>query len=454
MQGTEIGELLAEIDWIMKCMCLGTKTNENKTVFKSWSQSSQLKHLLASYDFPADHRSGSIVMSCDHATVQMAENEIIFPEEPKMKITDDLSPLYSQYITDMYESVGYHDEPKLLKLQELIKLILAVEWLYKEKGVRMNKKWIMYHTSQSKKDASYLDLKEPPTKMIPKPPVFKAPSSDVALYDSQLGVYKTCISEDMGERRWGYYDYESTSVIAFKADGTPCPPQKIHNNYGSTMLPEERVQFHSLTVAEFRKSLPTILHQDKTLRLAAVTEESESKLGSQPSHELAIPLLMMAIAKLFTPGMCDEADVESKEKLIADWTVPIPCVFAQGKWKPSGMGGVSTCDIPVEQKPRQAKPAHKETEWKDNCKKRGHKLVVRAEELGMSLTITLVDEPCMHYTACIDAWLEFQLMKWAGRAIVWSCTLVLIKCFPAVLIILAATLQLILFIVNLQECHR
>jgi hypothetical protein len=343
----------------------------------------------------------------------MADNEIIFPKEPKMKIANNLRPLYSQYITDMYESVGYYDEPKLLKMQELIKLILAVEWLYKEKGVRMNQEWIMHHTSKSKKNASYLDLKEPPTKMIPRPPVFKAPSSDVAVYDSRLGVYKACVNKVMGERRWGYYDYQSTSVITFKADGTPCPPQKVHN-YRSTMLPEGKVRFHSLTVAEFREMIAKSLCQDIALRLAAVTEESESELEYQPSRELAIPQLKTAIAtdcKLFAdkdltwpeiPGMCDETDVKSREKLIDDWTVPIPCVFAQGEWKPSAWGGISTFDIPVEEKPRQAIPAHKETEWKDNCKKRGHKLVVRAEELGMSLTLLVAHLHrwiCMQYTA-------------------------------------------------------
>ena len=349
---TEIGELLAEADWIMKCVCLGTKTNQEKTVFKSSSRSSQLKHLSTILDLPREKGESSIIMSCDHATVQMTDNEIIFPEDPKMKITDAKSPLYSQYITDMYDSVAYHDEPKLLKMQELIKLILAVEWLYKEKGIRMNKEWIRYHTSKSKKDASYLDLserKEPPSKMIPRPPAFQAPSSDVAVYDFALGVYKTCIKNDMGERRWGHYDFESKSMIAFKGDGTPCPPQKV--------LPGKKVRYYSLMAAEFRE-MPTTLHQGIALTWPEI------------------------------PGMCDEADVKSREKLIADWTVPIPCVFAQGEWEPSGMGGVSTFDIAVEEKPICTMPAHKETQWKGNYKNRGTDLVVRAEELGTSLSTT------------------------------------------------------------------
>jgi hypothetical protein len=313
----------------------------------------------------------------------MANNEIIFPKEPEMKITDEKSPLYSQYITDMYDSVGYYDEPKLLKLRELIKLILAVEWLYKEKGIRMNKKWIRYHTS---KDASYLDLstmKEPPTKMIPRPPVFKAPSSDVAVYNSRLGVYKACVKKHMGERRWGYYDRKTASVISFKGDGTRCPSQKFR----SAGPPEEALS----EAKRITELLPMKLHQYAAQFLTAVAGESEFELESHPSRELAISQLTTTIAtdcKLLTnawpiiPGI-DEADVKSREKLIADWTVPIPCVFAQGEWQPSCMGGVSTYDIPVEEQPMHAMPAHKEAAWKGNYKRRGHQLVVRAEEQGM-----------------------------------------------------------------------
>ena len=42
----------------------------------------------------------------------------------------------------------------------------------------------------------------------------------------------------------------------------------------------------------------------------------------------------------------------------ADWTVPIPCMWAQGEMIPSEMWGISTSDIPVERQPIQALPSH------------------------------------------------------------------------------------------------
>ncbi len=63
-----------------------------------------------------------------------------------MKIIDQLSESYSAHITKHLPSVAYHDEPKFLKMQEVIKLILAMEWLYNEKKVRVNQNWIQFHT--------------------------------------------------------------------------------------------------------------------------------------------------------------------------------------------------------------------------------------------------------------------------------------------------------------------
>ena len=65
----------------------------------------------------------------------------------RKKIVDDSNSLYSKYISEMYRSIAYHDEPCFLKMQELIKLILAAEWLI-EKGVGVSKKWMMAHTAK------------------------------------------------------------------------------------------------------------------------------------------------------------------------------------------------------------------------------------------------------------------------------------------------------------------
>ena len=126
LRWTPVGKLFADADWSMKCLNVGTRTDEEKSVFKSWSEGSRLEGLATHLDFPKDNL-GPTMMSCEYATVQKGDNEIVFPEEPKMKITDGCSSLYSKYITQIYQSVAYYDEPKFLKMQELIKLILAVE---------------------------------------------------------------------------------------------------------------------------------------------------------------------------------------------------------------------------------------------------------------------------------------------------------------------------------------
>lgn len=412
LRHTAVGELLAEADWSMKCVSLGMKTNEDKTIFKSWSQSSQLKDLAASCDFPIEKKSSSIIMSCDHAKVQKSDNQIMFPEEPKMKITDGTTPLYTDYVTDKYPSIAYYDEPKFLKMQELIKLILAVEWLYKEKGVRVNEEWMMNHTSESNDACLELSTrKEPPSKMVPKPAVFKQPSSDVAVKTWELQLYRTVSRKCTGERRFGYYDFKNASAITFKGDGTRCPPQKYLNcgiEFHSTALPEEKVQFFfpiMLSPTEFRDKILESLPPPTAIAATSLAEESGKVTESlQPGLQLSLPPLTVMTTvtdgKLYTdedpnqliqpeiPGVF-EAKVKSWEELITEWTVPIPCTWAQGTREPSAMGGVSTRNFRVEEKPLRTMTAHKETQWIDNYKKSGHLLVVRAEHVraqGMSVS--------------------------------------------------------------------
>ncbi len=151
LRGTSIGELLSEADWLMKCLHVGTRSNESKTEFWSWQKTSKLDNLAVHMDFPCESgKSGSVLMGCDSVKMEQSDNEILFVGEPKMKITDESSPMYSKYITEYYDNVAYYDEPLFLKMQELIKLIVAIEWMMKEKGIVFNKKWLSYHTEKNK----------------------------------------------------------------------------------------------------------------------------------------------------------------------------------------------------------------------------------------------------------------------------------------------------------------
>ena len=125
LRGTSVGELLSETDWSMKCLHVGVQSNSEKSKFWSWQKKSNLDGLATRLDFPDDNPSGSVFMSCESAIVETNETEIVFPEEPKMRIVDESSSLYTKYITEIFPSVAYHDEMLFLKVQELIKLILV-----------------------------------------------------------------------------------------------------------------------------------------------------------------------------------------------------------------------------------------------------------------------------------------------------------------------------------------
>ena len=145
LRNTSVGDLLSEADWSMKCLHIGAKSDKNKEKFCAWQETSKLEDLATRLDFSKDKPPGSIIMSCksvDHE-VSKRKNKLTFVTEPKMAITDQASSSYSDYITTHYDSVAYYDEPLFLKMKELIKLILAMEWLKKEKGVKFNKKWYM-----------------------------------------------------------------------------------------------------------------------------------------------------------------------------------------------------------------------------------------------------------------------------------------------------------------------
>ena len=144
LRHTSVGELLAEVDWIMKCLHVGVRSDEKKETFQSWAKDSNLEGLATRADFPEDFPGASVIMKCKSVNIDKSENELFFTGEPKMRIdcvVDGHNSSYSNYITDIFDSVAYYDEPRFLKMKEIVKLVLAVEWL-KEKGVGFSRTWI------------------------------------------------------------------------------------------------------------------------------------------------------------------------------------------------------------------------------------------------------------------------------------------------------------------------
>ena len=159
LKGTSIGELLAEADWTMKCLNIGARSDETKERFWAWRTTSKLEGLADIFDFPHDQLPGSVKMECESVQVQETESEMLFLGEPKMTISDQSSSSYTKYITEIYPNIAFYDEPLFLKMQELIKLILGVEWL-KGKGVRFSRPWMMKcSTLKSQKACQAIQVK-------------------------------------------------------------------------------------------------------------------------------------------------------------------------------------------------------------------------------------------------------------------------------------------------------
>lgn len=329
-----------------------------------------------------------------------------------MKITDQSSSLYSKYITNIYQSVAYFDEPLFLKMQELIKLILAVEWLNNEKGVRVSKKWIEQHTQQQIERGT--GSKKPPYEMIPKPSVFSRPSSDVTVKTWDAELYRHLKTSCGVERRYGYYDFGRAEVFMFKEDGTPCLVQKCikvfiehKSTLDGTPCVTARAWFYITKQDDFKDELVKrcILPKDSHTEIcpAVDTENGMVKRTFQPCPQLLPTLEETTIAtatidnynKLYAsedpnspirpkiPEVCEAVvpNVKSWDELFSELSVPFPRMWQVpfiGIGEPTAAGGVSTREFHVEREPLQNKQALEGIQQEGIFKRSGQLLAVQA----------------------------------------------------------------------------
>jgi len=417
LRGTSVGNLLFDADWIMKCLSVGARSNDEKSAFWGWQKTSQLEGLATWLDFPEDNPDGSIIMSCESAKVQKGENEMVFPEEPKMKIVDDSNSLYSKYISEIYSSVAYHDEPLFLKMQEVIKLILAAEWLI-EKGIRVSKKWMMVHTAKQRSVAKAFEevepqqdkVRSPPKAMIPpQPATVKVPRKDVTVKTFEAEQYR-CLAKCGVGRRYGWHDFGSNEVIMFDEEGELRLQQQ-----SLKMVFNHHVTIEGQTAdrisARFSLPLPPI-----PLKADLESQEAVKQLSWGSYQEVtgcipvAKPCLSLALRQwketismkasvndydlLYDhmdpnrpirpgiPGICEEVtpNVKSWSELYSE-TVPWPHVWQVpfvGVGKPVASGGVTTCNIPVRVEPLTTKVPSMSPRV-DQYMKCGSQLAVRAQ---------------------------------------------------------------------------
>ena len=390
LRWTGVGELLADADRNMKGLCVGARTDETKKIYKSWPKSSKLVGLRTSLDFPTDPESTNhtIWMSCEGAEVKEYENEILFPSEPKIQIKDGTSPSYSEYITQMYPSIAYHDEPKFLKVQEVIKLILAVEWLW-GKGIRVNKEWMLMHTSQSTENINSGVLlekrKKLPRELTPKPAAFPRPTVD-ASFQTTGQDEKNGIVAKKQTKFYGFYDCNDASMSVFSDKGVKIAQRNClkvsfqcnSTTVGGMYLPVDDNFKLSHFQKDYRKAMKEITSgaeetvsavEDRIVKgelqvqitenspcqssqedevfsagITATTKDDYDKIlaGWNPNDPIRPEI----------PGVSDAIipNVKSWRELITDFTVPMPRVWqgpVYGDLMETYSGGVSTRDFPV-----------------------------------------------------------------------------------------------------------
>ena len=441
LRGTQTGELLADIDWKMKTMHIGATTNDDKTIFKPWAMSRNLQELGTHMDFPQDGL-GPTIMSCDHARVQKNDFELRFPEEPKLKITDHSSSLYSKYITEVLPSVAYHDEPKFLKLQEIVKLTLAVEWLYKEKGIRVNQNWLDSHIpapgksgKNTRKRRKCRKSAPPPSSMVPTVSNFNCPSTDVRV-GTQEAKANQVLRKDFGVRMlFGYFDFGGSEIVMFTEDGTKCqfPVKSLKMNHNLQLgmglemslwsfLPvplnfdmnaarkkclEELKSLGTLPLP-VNPSLPALREtsvedegDDETVRIKASSSCYPRPPVAFPPQESNATITMSVgeSSAIFSsdpndfnipkiPGICDgfDSDVSSWDELIEKMSVPIPSVLLYptfGEGVPMATGGVTTGSFPVREERLVSSSRNPERQAHGVYRRNGQTLSVVADRVSI-----------------------------------------------------------------------
>ena len=162
LRGTSIGETLAEADWAMKCLHVGVRSDKEKKHFWSWNKTSNLTGLRTREDFDENLPGASVIMKCNSVDVVEEADELCFVGQPKMRIDcvrDGRNSDYSKYVTGIFDNVAYHDEPLFLKVQEIIKLVLAIEWLskkLKELDMSFSRKWVNEHMNKPRQQTNEL----------------------------------------------------------------------------------------------------------------------------------------------------------------------------------------------------------------------------------------------------------------------------------------------------------
>lgn len=218
LRGTSVGDVLSEVDWKMKCLNIGAQTNKNKSVFWSREKTSKTRGLATYLDFPDDKPDspGYIYTRCAGVVVQKYDDELVLCGDPKLWFDYYKSAHYSDYITRVLPIIAECDEPIFLKLQEIIKLILSVEWL-KKKGIVISKKWMRNAATCIRKAAiTVIHRAEANTASVNE----VGSTIDISMSEDEKRHAKP-LAQNISRAYFGWYDNGSGEMVQFD-DGGKC----------------------------------------------------------------------------------------------------------------------------------------------------------------------------------------------------------------------------------------
>lgn len=321
LRKSSVGKLFADVDWLMKCLHVGVRTSssdKSETIFSSWSETSHLGGLAIRTDFPEDLPNATVVMSCKSVEVQRSDKELIFGES-KMRIdaVDRKSNLlYSKYITEIFDSVAYDDALLFLKMKEIVKLVLAMEWL-KEKGVKFSTQWVMEHTNKPRQTPlRAIDARSP--KM----------SEDVIQYVMNQLQLQTHTQE----RQISLSPTKSLLTIRTTLEDKTVTERSLKLKVKTTL---------SLSTPD--SSMEDVNFEKTTVLRLSVNDYDMLYEGINPNSPIGID----DSGELITPNVGSWSELFSE-------TVPFPCIWRLspgGIATPAVIGGVTTRNIPVKEVP-------------------------------------------------------------------------------------------------------
>ena len=238
IEGTSVYKTLFGADWAMKGLHIGMRSNEERTRFWDWGETTCLEGRLATrLDFPQSKSSGSVMMSCEHVKLRRRETKLEFVGEPKLHINDETSPLYTRCINRVLPSLTHYDEPLFRQMQETIKSQLVAEW-FVQTGVRISVRWITEHTAKttvyapaavgrksqlpSSSDGRMVNQSAGSLGQTGTRAGTIEPTKNVGMKRSEAKRCKKSAKGGISKPRFGWYDHGSMEMVVFEADGTPC----------------------------------------------------------------------------------------------------------------------------------------------------------------------------------------------------------------------------------------